>query len=263
VIIIIFNKLKQTNISILVVIVLALTVSALIFRSGWDKLSLAQSSYEQATQEAERRSREAERIPAMKNQLAALEKEWDEQQKEYAVGVDGGLFFKILDELARLNNINDIDIKPCGSVDNFHQNHLHARVYDLTIRGPFYPGIYNLLKGLENTNIPIEIKPVTFNSEGEEVVTNITVALYSTNPPADYIYVEGDTGRNDPFYHQGIQTLEDSISKEENKQEENELPENDTTGEDSGISYVESKGKYYIEIQSDGQPYMLVVEEMK
>jgi hypothetical protein len=183
------------------------------FKSSYAKLTEAQESYDRATISLQSATQKADQIKTVKRELEKIESRWNREKTDYSTYVEGGLFFEILDKLAVANNVNDINIQIRGSEKNFHKNHMYATAFDLTLKGSFW-GVYKVLNGLENSSIPIEVKPIMLTSEAEGVKAQATAVIYSTNPPSEFVYVAGDTGKYDPFSNEMFQEIEDALLAE-------------------------------------------------
>lgn len=200
-------------------VIVFLVITGMAFKSSYAKLTEAQESYDRATISLQSATQKADQIKTVKRELEKIESRWNREKVDYSTYVEGGLFFEILDKLAVTNNVNDINIQIRGSEKNFHKNHLYATAFDLTLKGPFW-GVYKVLNGLENSSMPIEVKPIILTSEAEGVKAQATAVMYSTNPPSEFVYVAGEVSRYDPFSNEAFTEIEEALLQATESQEE-------------------------------------------
>lgn len=188
------------------VFALCVVAAALLFKSGLERLAVAKKDYLQAKMSFQQNMDAAASVPALKAQAACAKRRWEDVKVSYATFVDGGLFFDLLDKLCQDNGVQDVTAVAAGTDTGFFRNHLHARYYALTLRGPF-PKVYSVFYRLEASGLPVEVKPLKITVDGADVTAGGTVVLYSLNPLEKREWVAGPSGGCDPFFNFDIRML--------------------------------------------------------
>lgn len=140
---------------------------------------------------------------------------------DLALWVEGGLFLKTLGDLAERFGIDEIEVDAREKEIGFQEGHFRSVPYDVRMKGEF-TGVYGVLKGLEDSRIPLEVKPLKITRIDLQggVGVEATVVLYSLNPPTLKVLSEGDVGKNNPFYSGEIEERYDRARDEEDKEKE-------------------------------------------
>lgn len=186
-------------------IILGVIVAAHFFILGINKAKIAEISYNTIKTQVQAETSRISTLGILKQNLLDVEKQWEEVKQPYLFDPEGGSFYNELGTLANKYKIKDISITPHALQKNFYMGHLRALPYDLVIKGSF-PNVFNLLSGLEMLNTPAEIKPISIQQQDDgSVLVKTTVFLYSLNPPENKKYVNGESGRYDPFFNPDIQ----------------------------------------------------------
>lgn len=204
------RKLILTYLAVL----LGIITAAYFFILGINKVKTAEISYNAVKTQVQAETVKASVLASVKQELSNLKKEWEEVKQPYVFDPEGGIFYNQLGILANKYKIKDISITPHSLQEGFYMGHLRAHPYELVIKGPF-PSVFNLLSGIERLNIPAEIKPIFIQQQDDgTVLVKTTVFLYSLNPPEKKEYVNGQSGRYDPFFNPDIQkVLQEQNSK--------------------------------------------------
>ncbi|SHF42743.1 hypothetical protein SAMN02746089_01891 [Caldanaerobius fijiensis DSM 17918] len=176
-----------------------------LFSSGMNRLKTAEANYNSVKAQVQAQMARASVLVSAKNELANVKKQWDSIKQPYVINAEGGSFYDELGTLAEKYKIKDISITPQPVQNGFHNGHLRAVPYELEIKGPF-PNVFNLMAGLEKLKTPAEIKPISIQQQDSGMVSvKATVFLYSLNPPEIKEFVNGVSGRYDPFFNPEIQ----------------------------------------------------------
>jgi hypothetical protein len=221
--------------------VLGLMIAAHFFIPGINKVKTAEISYNAIKSQVQAETVRASVLTSAKHELLNLQKQWEMVKQPYIFDPEGGNFYNQLGILADKYKIKDISIIPHPIQERFFMGHLRVLPYDLTIKGSF-PNVFNLLSGLEKLDTPAEIKPISIQQQDDgTVLVKTTVFLYSLNPPEQKEYVNGQSGRYDPFFNPDIQKIlqqqQNSTNTQNNQSQNNSLnnisQSNDNTSNNS------------------------------
>jgi len=223
------KKIIQNKKLILVYLgaLLGIMTAAHFFILGINKVKTAEINYNTVKTQVQAEAVRVSVLASAKQELSNLKKEWEEVKQLYVFDTEGGSFYNQLGILANKYKIKDISITPYPLQEGFYMGHLRALPYELVIKGPF-PSVFNLLFGLERLNTPAEIKPISIQQQDDgTVLVKATVFLYSLNPPEKREYVNGQSGRYDPFFNPDIrkvlQQQQSSANMQNNQSQQNNL----------------------------------------
>lgn len=243
-----FEKMIQNKKLILIYlgILLGIVTAAHFFILGLNKVEMAETSYNAVKTQVQAELQKASVLTSAKQEFERLKEEWEVVKQLYIFDPEGGNFYNQLGILADKYKIRDVSITPHPLQQGFYMGHLRALPYELVIKGPF-PSVFNLLSGLERLDTPAEIKPISIQQQDDgTVLVKATVFLYSLNPPEKRVYVNGQSGRYDPFFNPDIKKIlqEQSSTNTPNNQSHQSssnadnsasggLPQNSSSGQTS------------------------------
>lgn len=195
-----FKKILPNNFNKGWILFLFIAVlSANLFNFNIEKYKEAKNIHEQTEMQAKNISYKASKYLQTKQQLDLAKDELKTAKQRYASSIDSGLFFEIVSKSAKENKIEDISFKNNGE-ETVCDGVIKTISFDMQLSGDF-PGVYKVLHSMEFSQLPIEVKPISIQTESNNVTTVKTAAvLYSLNEPEYIEYVVGKSGKYDPFF---------------------------------------------------------------
>lgn len=181
-------------------------VTAYMIAPGVHAAVTSYRSYNDTKSDYAAKEKIANSIP---NQIAALKEatdQFDELSKSFSLDMGTGTALADIAEYCKDNGVELISLRPGDTVKKIYEGHLRAVPVKMEIAGPF-PAVLKTMKAIESAGNPSEVRDVKI-SEGKgdtaknpgDVSAELTVVLYSLNPPRSMDYVTAPSGNYDPFW---------------------------------------------------------------
>lgn len=168
-------------------------------------------------------------LSSEKTRLDKIKNKWSMEKIKLWRDAEGGITLKDIEDVACSSGAKLMYFEPEKRVEAFYNNHLRAVPVKVKFAGTF-PAVLMAMEKIEYLANPGEIRAVKIEAvKGNErkvpgsVESDITLVLYSLNPPELWKKVFGTSGRYDPFWSliisedvilEGEKMLEDVLTEE-------------------------------------------------
>lgn len=159
---------------------------------------------------------EATSLPVEKERLKEVQLHWETVKIKLWRNAETGITLKDVEDAACSSEAQLLYFEPEKSVESFYENHLRALPIKVKLSGIF-PAVFAAVEKIERMANPGEVRTVKIEATEKGEVpgimeADITLVLYSLNPPEMCERVPGDSGKYDPFFP--LVVLEKQISEQ-------------------------------------------------
>ncbi|NHM28142.1 type II secretion system protein M [Desulfofundulus sp. TPOSR] len=195
---------REKKLMVALATVLVVALSAALLWHGVKTASEARKDLSNARDNLRAARAEAASLPAEKERLEEVRFRWETAKTKLWRDAETGITLKDVEDAARSPGAQLLYFEPEKRVEAFYRNHLRALPVKVKLSGTF-PAVLAAVEKIERLANPGEVRAVKIEAAEKEEVpgsveADITLVLYSLNPPETRERVPGESGKYDPFF---------------------------------------------------------------